>query len=54
MLVLEPDKLRGERSKGEKVVTIENVFDPCQFNADAFLILKCSNTLRECSKLGLV
>ena len=55
MLAWEPDKLRGERSKRDKVVTIENVFDPSQFDADASLILECSNRLREkCSKLGTV
>ena len=36
-------------------MTIENVFDPSQFDADASLILECSNRLREkCSKLGTV
>ena len=55
LLAWEPDKLRGERSKRDKVVTIENVFDPSQFDADASLILECSNRLREkCSKLGTV
>ena len=51
----EPDKLRGERSKREKVVTIENLFDPTQFDADGSPILEYSNRLREkCSKLGTV
>ena len=55
LLAWEPDKLRGERSKRDKVVTIENVFDPSQFDEDASLILECSNRLREkCSKLGTV
>ena len=36
-------------------MTIENVFDPSQFDADASLILECSNRLREkCLKLGTV
>merc|ERR1712156_620034 len=55
MLAWEPDKLRGERSKRDKVLVIENVFDPSQFDADASLILECSNRLREqCSKFGTV
>ena len=55
MLAWEPDKLRGERSKRDKVVVIENVFEPSQFDADASLILECSNLLREkCAKFGTV
>ncbi len=46
MLAWEPDKLRGERSKRDKVVVIENVFDPQDFDTDASLILECSTKLR--------
>ena len=36
-------------------LSLENVFDPSQFDADASLILECSNRLREqCSKFGTV
>ena len=53
MLAWEPDKLRGERSKRDKVVVIENVFDPKDFDIDAALILDCSNRIREqCKKFG--
>ena len=55
MLAWEPDKLRGERSKKDKVIVIENVFDPSDFDKDASLILECSKRLREqCSKFGSV
>ena len=54
-LAWEPDKLRGERSKRDKVVVIENVFDPKEFDEDASLILECSNRLRDhCNKFGSV
>merc|ERR1712083_170370 len=54
-LAWEPEKLRGERSKRDKILVIENVFEPSQFDADASLILICSNRLREqCSKFGTV
>jgi len=35
MLAWEPDKLRGERSKKEKIIVVENVFDPSDFDKDA-------------------
>lgn len=53
MLAWEPDKLRGERSKKEKIIVVENVFVPSDFDKDASLILECSRRLREqCSKFG--
>ena len=55
MLAWEPDKLRGERNKRDKVIVIENVFDSTDFDQDASLILECSQKLREhCSKFGNV
>jgi HIV Tat-specific factor 1 len=42
LLAWEPDRLRGERSKRDKVLVIENVFNPVDFDADASLILECS------------
>lgn len=55
MLAWEPDKLRGERTKRDKVIVIENVFDPKDFDQDASLILECSSRLREqCNKFGNV
>ena len=55
MLAWEPDKLRGERSKKDKIIVIENVFDPSEFDENAALILECSKKLREqCSKFGTV
>ena len=57
MLAWEPDKLRGksERSKKDKIIVLENVFDPVEFDKDASLILECSKRLREqCSKFGTV
>ena len=55
LLAWEPDRLRGERSKRDKVIVIENVFNPSDFDRDASLILECSDRLRDqCSKLGTV
>ena len=55
MLAWEPDKLRGERSKKDRILVIENVFDPSDFDDNAALILECSKKLREqCSKFGTV
>ena len=55
MLAWEPDKVRGERSKREKVIVIENVFDTTNFDNDPSQILECSRRLREyCSKFGNV
>ncbi|XP_066991780.2 17S U2 SnRNP complex component HTATSF1 isoform X2 [Anabrus simplex] len=48
-----PDKLRGERSKHERVVIIKNLFDPKIFDNDVALILEYQQDLREeCSKCG--
>lgn len=50
-----PDKMRGERSKNEKVVIIKNLFTPDIFEKDIQLILDYQNDLREeCSKCGTV
>lgn len=50
-----PEKMRGERSKNEKVVIIKNLFDPIIFEKDVQLILDYQNELREeCNKCGTV
>ncbi|XP_036336015.1 HIV Tat-specific factor 1-like [Rhagoletis pomonella] len=50
-----PEKMRGERSKNEKVVIIKNLFDPTIFEKEVQLILDYQNELREeCSKCGTV
>nr|XP_036220626.1 HIV Tat-specific factor 1 [Bactrocera oleae]XP_036220627.1 HIV Tat-specific factor 1 [Bactrocera oleae]XP_036220628.1 HIV Tat-specific factor 1 [Bactrocera oleae] len=50
-----PEKMRGERSKNEKVVIIKNLFDPIIFEKEVQLILDYQNELREeCSKCGTV
>ncbi|KDR10150.1 HIV Tat-specific factor 1-like protein [Zootermopsis nevadensis] len=50
-----PDKLRGERSKHEKVVIVKNLFDPAIFDKDVSLLLEFQQDLREeCSKCGTV
>ncbi|XP_011195647.2 HIV Tat-specific factor 1 homolog [Zeugodacus cucurbitae] len=50
-----PEKMRGERSKNEKVVIIKNLFDPVIFEKEVQLILDYQNELREeCSKCGTV
>jgi len=54
-LAWEPDQLRGERPKRDKVIVISNLFDPKDFDRKPELILECSSTLREtCSKFGNV
>ncbi|XP_069686436.1 17S U2 SnRNP complex component HTATSF1 [Periplaneta americana] len=48
-----PDKLRGERSKHEKVVIVKNLFEPSVFDKDVSLLLEYQQDLREeCSKCG--
>lgn len=48
-----PDKLRGERSKHEKVVIVKNLFDPAVFDKEVSLLLEYQQDLREeCSKCG--
>ncbi|XP_055384595.1 HIV Tat-specific factor 1 [Condylostylus longicornis] len=50
-----PDKMRGERSKHERVVVLKNLFDPQIFNENVELILEYQNDLREeCKKCGNV
>lgn len=48
-----PEKLRGEKSKHEKVVIIKNLFDPSIFDKEVGLILEYQQDLRdECLKCG--
>lgn len=48
-----PDKLRGSRSRHERVVIVKNLFDPAIFDKDASLLLEYQQDLREeCSKCG--
>lgn len=48
-----PEKLRGEKSKHEKVVIVKNLFDPSIFDKDVGLILEYQQDLRdECLKCG--
>ena len=55
MFAWAPDKLRGERSKRDKVIVVRNLFDPDEFVTDATRILEYSSRLREqCSKFGSV
>ncbi|XP_037945340.1 HIV Tat-specific factor 1-like, partial [Teleopsis dalmanni] len=50
-----PEKLRGERTKNEKVVIIKNLFAPKIFEEEVQLILEYTNDLREeCNKCGTV
>lgn len=50
-----PDKLRGERSKHERVVIVKNLFESSVFDKDVGLILEYQQDLREeCSKCGEV
>uniref|UniRef100_W8B1F8 17S U2 SnRNP complex component HTATSF1 n=2 Tax=Ceratitis capitata TaxID=7213 RepID=W8B1F8_CERCA len=50
-----PEKMRGERSKNEKVVIIKNLFAPSIFEKEVQLILDYQNDLREeCGKCGTV
>lgn len=50
-----PEKMRGERSKHERIIIIRNVFDPDIFDKDVGLILEYQQDLREeCSKCGEV
>merc|ERR1740131_709819 len=50
-----PEKLKGERSKHEKVVVISNMFTVEELDKDPGLILDLSNRIRiQCSKFGSV
>lgn len=49
----QPDKLRGERAKHERVVIIKNLFEPQIFDKEVALILEYQQELREeCQKCG--
>ena len=55
MLAWVPDKMRGERSKRDKVVVIKNLFDPDDFKDAPERILEYSANLRKhCKKFGNV
>ncbi len=55
MFAWEPDKLRGERSKRDKVIVVRNLFEPSDFDLRPELILEYSNHLRDhCAKFGSV
>ncbi|XP_014249019.1 HIV Tat-specific factor 1 homolog [Cimex lectularius] len=48
-----PEKMRGERSKHERIVIVKNLFDPAIFDEDVGLILEYQQDLREeCIKCG--
>ncbi|GLV39237.1 barricade [Carabus blaptoides fortunei] len=50
-----PEKMRGERSKHERVVIVRNLFEPALFDTDVSLILEYQQDLREeCGKCGEV
>lgn len=50
-----PEKMRGERSKHERIVVLRNLFEPKLFDEHVELILEFQEDLREeCSKLGEV
>lgn len=55
LLAWVPDKMRGERSKRDKVIVIKNLFDPKYFDQRPELILDYSAKLRlHCGKFGKV
>lgn len=55
MFAWQPDKLRGERPKHERIVIVKNLFDPAIFDENLGLILEYQQDLREeCSKCGSV
>uniref|UniRef100_A0A2M4CTF3 17S U2 SnRNP complex component HTATSF1 n=1 Tax=Anopheles darlingi TaxID=43151 RepID=A0A2M4CTF3_ANODA len=50
-----PEKMRGERSKHERIVIIKNLFEPALFDREVHLLLEYQNDLREeCGKCGSV
>lgn len=50
-----PEKMRGERSKHERIVIIKNLFTPELFDAEVHLIIDYQKDLsEECSKCGTV
>lgn len=53
MFAWQPDKLRGERPKNERVVVLKNLFDPKLFDQNLSLILEYRQDLQEeCAKCG--
>ncbi|XP_037082514.1 HIV Tat-specific factor 1 homolog [Pollicipes pollicipes] len=51
----QPDKIRGERERHERVVIIKNLFSPDEFRSRPEMILEYQQDLRdECSKYGAV
>lgn len=42
-----PEKMRGERSKHERIVIIKNLFEPALFEREVHLLLEYQNDLRE-------
>lgn len=50
-----PEKMRGEKSKHERIVIIKNLFEPSLFDNEVHLILEYQQDMREeCSKCGVV
>ncbi|XP_053676807.1 HIV Tat-specific factor 1 homolog [Anopheles nili] len=50
-----PEKMRGERSKHERIVIIKNLFEPELFDREVHLLLEYQTDLREeCGKCGTV
>ncbi|XP_058121461.1 HIV Tat-specific factor 1 homolog [Anopheles ziemanni] len=50
-----PEKMRGERSKHERIVIIKNLFEPSLFDREVHLLLEYQSDLREeCGKCGTV
>ncbi|XP_053663902.1 HIV Tat-specific factor 1 [Anopheles marshallii] len=50
-----PEKMRGERSKHERIVIIKNLFEPSLFDREVHLLLEYQSDLREeCAKCGTV
>ncbi|XP_055612014.1 HIV Tat-specific factor 1 [Uranotaenia lowii] len=48
-----PEKMRGERSKHERIVIVRNLFEPALFDREVHLLLEYQNDLREeCNKCG--
>ncbi|KAL9700936.1 hypothetical protein quinque_004377 [Culex quinquefasciatus] len=48
-----PEKMRGERSKHERIVIVKNLFEPELFDREVHLLLEYQNDLREeCNKCG--
>lgn len=55
LLAWQPEKMRGERGKNERVVIIKNLFEPSIFDNQVDLIIDYQNNVRdECAKCGTV